>query len=410
MKNISITAFINMIFSIALIIMGITIFIFIASYKEDKKSKDILKLKFLSETLAYNLAQDPPTYKINKFFNDFNLEPIELEKARRDIEDRGKTIIEVINDYGRAIVRVFEVDGKYYIYVDMIGYNYLLVDKSGDKAIQIAFVVGSIFFVLLVAIYIMLLKKVTPLKRLNKKIEQFAQGNLDIKINDYGSDEIGKIASSFDKAIKHIRQLINSKNLFMRNIMHELRTPITTSRIIAETVEDERAKGALIRSIDRMNELIEELAQIERITMYSFVPVKDNYSLEEILEESKKMLLKDEKHFEFRYPKDLELFTDKSLLALILKNLIDNAIKYSPDRFAKVEVVGNKILVKSKGERLKYDLSYYTEPFSQEEKRSTGFGLGLYIVSNISEKLGYKFRYRYDKQNSQNIFEIVIEE
>jgi two-component system OmpR family sensor kinase len=144
--------------------------------------------------------------------------------------------------------------------------------------------------------------------------------------------------------------------------------------------------------------------------MYSFVPVKDYHKLSDIFEDAKKMLLKDDRHFEFKYKQDLEIFTDKSLLALILKNLIDNAIKYSPNRFARVEVVGNKIMVKSKGEKLKYDLTYYIEPFSQEEKRSSGFGLGLYIVSNISEKLGYKFRYRYDEKNGINIFEIVIEE
>ncbi len=183
----------------------------------------------------------------------------------------------------------------------MVGYNYILIDRTGDKAIQIAFIAVTIFFILLVVIYIMLLKKVSPLKRLKDKIERFAQGDLNIKIEDYGSDEIGKIAKSFDKAIKHIRQLIHSKNLFMRNIMHELKTPITTSRIIAESVDDDMARKALIRSIDRMNELIEELAQIERITMYSFVPVKDYYKLEEIFREVKKMLLKDERHFNFKF-------------------------------------------------------------------------------------------------------------
>ena len=93
----------------------------------------------------------------------------------------------------------------------------------------------------------------------------------------------------------------------------------------------------------------------------------------------------------------------------MLKNLIDNAIKYSVDNFATVDVVGNKIMVKSKGDKLKEDLSYYTEPFSQEEKRSAGFGLGLYIVANITEKLDYTLRYRYNQDTQENIFEIILD-
>jgi two-component system OmpR family sensor kinase len=190
--------------------------------------------------------------------------------------------------------------------------------------------------------------------------------------------------------------------------MHELKTPITTSRIVTESVEDDMAKDILIRSFDRMNELIEDLADIERITMYSFTPDKKKWLLSAVFKESQKMLLKDKKQYEFKF-NDSEVYTDRALLALVIKNLVDNGIKYSPNHFASVVVIGNKIMVKSKGEKLKEDLSYYTEPFSQEEKRSAGFGLGLYIVSNISEKLGYDFRYRYDEENGENVFEIVID-
>jgi len=254
---------------------------------------------------------------------------------------------------------------------------------------------------------LMVLKKLYPLKRLNQQIQKFAKGDLDVKIDIDSDDEIGKIAKSFNKAIKHIKQLISSKNLFMRNIMHELKTPITTSRIVAETVDDEMAREILIKSFNRMNELIEDLAQVERITMYNFSPKKGQYLLSEIIEEAKNMLLKDEKHFEFIYA-NRKITTDKSLLALVLKNLIDNAIKYSPNHFARVEIMGDKIMVRSKGEKLKHDLSYYTEPFSQEEKRSAGFGLGLYIVDNVTEKLGGEFRYRYDEKLGENIFEIIL--
>jgi two-component system OmpR family sensor kinase len=65
---------------------------------------------------------------------------------------------------------------------------------------------------------------------------------------------------------------------------------------------------------------------------------------------------------------------------------------------------GRVIEILSEGEKLHHPLQYYTEPFSQEEKRSSGFGLGLYIVHSILEKLGYKLGYRYEE--GKNIFMI----
>ena len=194
----------------------------------------------------------------------------------------------------------------------------------------------------------------------------------------------------------------------MRNIMHELKTPITTSRIAAETIDDDTIKSVLIRSFNRMNELIEDLAEVELVTMYTFTPNKENYKLSEIFEETKKLLMKDESLYKFEYS-DETIYTDKSMMALVLKNLVDNAIKYGKEKPAKIVVVGNKIMVKSKGEPLKEKLSYYTEPFFQEEKRSAGFGLGLYIVATVIEKLNYQFRYRYDEKEGENIFEVIFD-
>ncbi len=408
MKNISVRTFIHIIFLLALIVIVLTFYILLHATSDQRRLQQITRYKLIADSFLTlpNVTKNSP--QIKKLFKKENLTPIPLESVRKEIEQKGETIFSGHSIYGD--VRVFQVQKKYYIYIERYNFSLMLKDNHPiDYTTQLIFTIALVLLTILLFLYIMVLKKIAPLNRLNKQIEQFGQGNLDITITYEGNDEIAKIAKSFDEAIAHIKQLIHSKNLFMRNIMHELKTPITTSRIVAESVEDEFARKILIKSFNRMNELIEDLAQVERITMYGFKPVKSNYKLSEIFEETKKLLLKDEKHMEFLYSKDEEIFTDIDLLALILKNLIDNAIKYSPNQKAIIEVIGNKIMVKSKGEKLKEDLSYYIEPFSQEEKRSSGFGLGLYIVANVSKKLGYDFRYRYDEQKGENIFEIVLE-
>ena len=407
MKNISVTSFIHTIFILAIVVVSLAFYILFNSTQEQRDLQRILRYKSIANTFLLQKELRKNSSALKKLLKKQSLEIVPFEKVKDKIEKYGDTRLDANSIYGR--VRVFKVKNSYYIYVERSDYELMLKDNfTLDYTTKLIAIVSIVILLLILVLYIMIIKKLTPLKRLHKEIEDFANGNLNIKISYSGDDEIAKIAKSFDKAIKHIRQLISSKNLFMRNIMHELKTPITTSRIIAESVEDDMAKKILIRSFDRMNELIEDLAQVERITMHNFKVEKKEHLLSDIFNETKKMLFKEEKHFEFNFTNS-KIYTDKSLLALVLKNLIDNGIKYSPDSYAKVVVVGNKILVKSKGEKLKEDLSYYLEPFSQEEKRSSGFGLGLYIVSNILEKLGYGFRYRYDKENSENIFEIVLD-
>jgi len=95
------------------------------------------------------------------------------------------------------------------------------------------------------------------------------------------------------------------------------------------------------------------------------------------------------------------------MLSVALKNLIDNAIKFSPNSHAILNANKHRIDIISEGEPLKENLEYYTEPFSQEEKRSDGFGLGLYIVKTIANLHGFKLVYNHNK--GKNIFSILID-
>ena len=103
---------------------------------------------------------------------------------------------------------------------------------------------------------------------------------------------------------------------------------------------------------------------------------------------------------------DEKLITDEKLLTLALKNLIDNALKYGENKEVKIITNSKSIKVISKGKSLEYPLAYYLEPFTQEEKRDSGFGLGLYIVNNITKRLGYNLHYYY--KNSSNVFELQL--
>lgn len=405
MKNLSVTTFIHILFSVAIAILIATFLLFL-SWNEDRHKIDEFKhYQLISMTFLSNLQFNPDKEALEELYRDLRVKPVssaETKKIKQAIEKSGKTIFSGGSSLGR--VRVFNVDNTHYIYGQRMGHNLMLKDNRPKNYYFVIAVTLGIFLIgLLLLLYLAVLKKLFPLRKLHKQIQKFAQGDMDTRITYEYDDEIGKIAKSFDDAILHINKLSASKNLFMRNLMHELKTPITKGRIVVEMLEDENTKKILIRAFERMNELIWELAEIERVTTQSFEPNFEYVMLEEVVQKSQELLMVMKGHVTLEI-KNRALTSDVKLLSLAIKNLLDNGIKYSKNKHVTLKSVGDNLEIISEGDKLQHPLSYYIEPFSQEEKRSSGFGLGLYIVHSILEKLGYVLGYRHEE--GKNIFMI----
>ena len=410
MKNLSVTTFIHILFTVAIAILIATFLLFLSWDKDRHKIEEYKRYQLISITFLSNLQQDIDKEKLEKLYKDLRVKPVETEKVSTvlsKIEAKGLTVFSGGSSLGR--VRVFKVEDKHYIYVQRMAHNLMLKDnRPTNYYFEIALALGVFLIGLLLLLYLAVLKKLYPLKTLHKQIQKFAQGDMQTRITYLYDDEIGKIAKSFDDAIMHIKELIASKNLFMRNMMHELKTPITKGRIVVESIDDEMVKGILVRAFERMNELINELAQVERVTTRNFEPIASATTLQQVVDESQHLLMAEKGKVTVEID-PVALHTDGKLLTLAIKNLLDNGIKYSTDHRVLLRTVNEKkIEIISKGEQLKHPLSYYTEPFSQEEKRSSGFGLGLYIVHSVLSKLGCGFEYRYEE--GDNIFGILFGE
>ena len=408
MRNLSVTTFIHILFSVAITILIATFLLFLSWDKDRRKIDEFKRYQLISITFLSNLQLSPDKDDLQKLYHDLRVKPVprkKIKKIKKEIETKGKTVFSGGSSIGQ--VRVFAIEDVHYIYVQRMSYNLMLKDdRPKNYFFEIAVASGIFLIALLLLLYLAVLKKLYPLKKLHKQIQRFAKGDMHTRITYEHDDEIGKIAKSFDDAIVHIHELSASKNLFMRNMMHELKTPITKGRIVAEMLEDESTKKILVRAFERMNELISELAEIERVTTQSFEPNFEYVMLSDILSDAQELLMTHSNCLKIEID-DTALTTDKKLMTLVLKNLIDNGIKYGKDKCVMVRTENGFIEVISQGNALEHPLSYYTEPFSQAEKRSSGFGLGLYIVDNILYKLGYRLEYRYDE--GENIFLIAPE-
>lgn len=406
MKNLSVGTFIHTLFSLAIIILISTFLIFLSWDRDRQKIEKFKRYQLVSITFLSKLQQNPKEEALLSLYQELEVTPMSPSQTifiKGEIQNNGKTLFSGGSSLGQ--VRVFDIENERYIYVQRMGYNLMLKDNNkGNYYFEYAVAIGIFLISLLLLLYLAVLKKLSPLKKLHRQIQKFANGDLDTRITYVYDDEIGKIAKSFDDAIMHINGLSSSKNLFMRNLMHELKTPITKGRIVVEMLEDESIKKVLIRAFERMNELISELAELERVTTQSFEPNFEYIMLSEIIAQSQELLMTQSTGVEINV-QDMALTTDKKLMALVIKNLIDNGLKYASDKCVVLQTKNGKIEVLSKGEALEHPLSYYIEPFSQAEKRSSGFGLGLYIVHSILEKLGYELSYKY--KDAKNIFMLI---
>lgn len=404
-RNISISAFINTIFILALIAISITFTVFIKLDKQRYNISMQKKYELVAESLLKSLETNPTNNGIKIIVNQFKMNQLEDDDKKLKIINQAKPLVLRQSNYG--IYRIFSLEDTLYTYVQKDGYNLMLFDKQNySHNLLIISIAMAVSFGVLIALYYILKRKLKPLRRLNKQIKKFSEGDLNVKIKSNSTDEIGTIAKTFDEAITHINNQTKSKELFMRNMMHELKTPITKAMFLAETLEDDKKREMFQRAFHRMDDIIKELAMVEKLTSSNTFVYKEFTSFFKIYTKTLEITMINSENISSKI-NDFKLNADTAMLSVALKNLIDNAIKFSPDKHATIYANRQRVDIISKGEPLKYDLEYYTEPFSQEEKRSDGFGLGLYIVKTIANLHDYKLVYSH--KEGKNTFSILID-
>lgn len=299
-------------------------------------------------------------------------------------------------------------DKNYYFHVTTPFFRQLFKDNQNyPNEGKLPLVIFAIVFVILVFLYVWLRKSLKPLYDLKANISQFANGNLKINCKSDKSDEIADVANEFDNAVSKINLLLDSRQLFLRTVMHELKTPIAKGRIISELINDEKQKNRMALIFNKLDFLINDFAKVEQVISKNYEITKSKYPLENVIKHSKKMLLEecDDKIFVELSSNDI-LYVDLELMSMVFKNLIDNAFKYASDKRIKILQINQEIHFVSKGKPLDKSLEEYFKPFHNDTQlKSHGMGLGLYIVKSILDIHEYRFTYVHENEN--NIFKII---
>ncbi|SFO99188.1 ArsS family sensor histidine kinase [Hydrogenimonas thermophila] len=401
MRRISIFVFISAIFTIAFLAAG-TAFYFYGINDKYRHSQMIVQRNILfAQNILLRLDRGNAKEQIEETSKKYGMKWIKDEKKGISLLKGAKLLGRQPIPFG--FIDMLEKDDRIYLLINTFGRLILFEDERyrpyNPKIVWIYFILTALLIML---IFWAIWFKLKPLKSLQRCIRKFGEGELDVHCRIEGSDEIAQVSISLDEAIGRIRMLINSRNLFIRNIMHELKTPLTKGLLTVQMLPESKQKERLERIFMRLDSTISEFGTIEQLSSGKFPLKLRPVTMEDLIDQAidLAMIEKDRGTFDIK-PQRVE--ADFKLLSIALKNLIDNAIKYSSDRKFHIIADETGIVVESNGNPLSHPLSYYIQPYTQGSEAISGLGLGLYIVDMIAKVHGFSFEYENKEKKNRFI-------
>ena len=250
-------------------------------------------------------------------------------------------------------------------------------------------------------------------KGLSESASRIADGELSHRATVKGKDEIGELGRTFNRMAAKLERMIEGGKELTANVSHELRTPLARIRVAQELLREKLEKienNDVDRHLDEIREDIEELDDlIGQILDLSKMDLHDAPLNMEILDPSelindllgrlenriqrKGLNLTRELSF------DPPFIADKTALRTALSNVLDNAVKFTPEkRDLSVKMWSengwlNISVTNSSDPMSEEDLERIFEPFFRtKDAPKTGTGLGLAITKKIIERHGGKIK------------------
>ncbi|ADR34129.1 integral membrane sensor signal transduction histidine kinase [Sulfuricurvum kujiense DSM 16994] len=312
-----------------------------------------------------------------------------------------------------GLLEILKADeGDYILHIRYFDDDIYLRDITLQRAQKEGWILNVLVIadiVVLAIIFFIILRMLSPLHSITASMRRFAQGEYRSRSPIHSRDEIGEVARSYNEMAQTIENLIRSRQELLRDVGHELRTPIARGMFALEQLEESNIRDSLKHSFKELEQLTQELLEIEKLQATDSIQ-SESFSAETLVMEAlSKLYLIDESNIEVRIEENFSITGDLQYLSLALKNLLDNALKYADRLPIRLEAASKSINIYNHGDPLEKEFSYFLTPFTRQESSRTtdGFGLGLNIVSKIVAKHGFLLSYRYE--NEEHCFSITVQ-
>ncbi len=322
--------------------------------------------------------------------------------------------VEILNDpFGisekfKPTRGIVEINGDHYLFLEIrrspavyyIGDDVSALMRALEKAKELGVVITSIGVGLSFLIGLLLSNMaLSPLRKIISQLDGVDPRSLDKRLETpKSSDEISELVGRMNAMLDRIEKAYRSQERFVHDVSHELRNPIASMKGFLKILrkygmkdEDifEESTSELESLVDEMNSIIESLLILSKPDV-EIEKVRTN--VREIVEDVVKRFETD--RIEIVSRADPVIETSPEMFSMIVKNLVENALKYS-DSKVRVNIDENFVEISDEGpgipedkRELIFERFYRIDP--SRDRRKKGHGLGLAIVKELCERLNLK--------------------
>jgi len=235
-----------------------------------------------------------------------------------------------------------------------------------------------------------------PLRWLDEGVAELGAGRLDVAVPVRTHDEFAVLTEAFNRMVERVRRMVEARDQLLLDVSHELRSPLTRMKVALEFLPPGEQRDGVTSDLNEMESMVTELLELERL--------RDGRGVLAIRQNLLPVLNEAIAEFRGRAP-GVRLFTpareiivtiDAARIRTVLRNLLENAFKYSLPDSREVEISTSDrdgmvvVRVSDDGPGIpEADLENIFEPFFRVDRsrtRSTGgYGLGLSICKRIME-------------------------
>lgn len=271
---------------------------------------------------------------------------------------------------------------------------------------------------------------VRPFKAIISSIHHVTEGYLEDVVSIQGFSEVERISDSFNEMLKQMKKVEESRQEFVSNVSHELKTPMTSIKVLADSLMmQEDAPVELYREflvditdeIERENKIINDLLSLVRMDKKSggmhIAQVSINELLEIILKRIKPIAQKRNIELVFESFRPVMAEVDEVKLSLAISNLIENGVKYNVEegyvrvslnadhKFFYITVADSGIGIPESSLDFIFDRFYRVDKARSRESGGTGLGLAITKSVVLRHKGAVKV---YSRENEGTTFTVRI--
>lgn len=282
-----------------------------------------------------------------------------------------------------------------------------VISRTSDALLLPTYLTFVVIYLLSFIILILIRVFVTrPLKAITKGADEFAQGNLAYRIEVPSQDEMGYLANTLNYMADELATSEEYQRKFIANVSHDFRSPLTSIKGYLEAFEDgtipPELQGKYIRVIlgetDRLTKLTESMLSLNALERGKMLLNMTDFDIRPIIrrtcETFEGVCSSRNITFELTFDDDdMTVHADMGRIQQVVYNLVDNAIKFSPDgstieinvyrrhTSVFVSVKDHGIGISKEDIKKIWTRFYKTDESRGKDKRGTG--LGLSIVKDI---------------------------